>query len=93
VLDARNGAEALDAAARAGRVDLVVSDIMMPVMKGPELATRLRDRFPDIQVILVSGFVVTDDVGPGARVMQKPFAREDLVRQVQEAIGPPKQAS
>jgi two-component system cell cycle sensor histidine kinase/response regulator CckA len=53
VLEARNGVEALEVADKAGRLDLVVTDIVMPVMKGPELAARLRDRFPGLQVVFV----------------------------------------
>jgi two-component system cell cycle sensor histidine kinase/response regulator CckA len=92
VLEARNGAEALDLAERAGRVDMVVSDVMMPVMKGPEMAARLRERFPGVQVLFVSGFLMGDELGPNVRVMQKPFVRKDLLKNVFEIIGPPPQS-
>ena len=88
VLEARNGVEALEVADKAGRLDLVVTDVMMPLMKGPEMATRLRDRFPDLQVVFVSGFLVTEELGPNPHVLQKPFVRQDLIRTVVELIGP-----
>lgn len=91
VLEARNGAEALDVAAQAGRVDLVVSDVVMPVMKGPEMAERLRERFPNAQVLFVSGYLLNDELGPNAHVMQKPFVRKDLLQKVFDIVGPPKQ--
>lgn len=90
VLEARNGAEALAVAAQAGRVDLVVSDIVMPVMKGPEMANRLRERFPETQVLFVSGYLLNDELGPNARVMQKPFVRKDLLKHVFDIVGPPR---
>ena len=89
VLEARNGAEALFMVEQAGRVDLVVTDIVMPVMKGPELATRLRDRFPGVNVVFVSGFVVTEELGQNAHVMEKPFVRQDLLKRVHDLVGPP----
>jgi two-component system cell cycle sensor histidine kinase/response regulator CckA len=88
VLEARNGAEALDVAERAGHIDLVVSDVMMPLMKGPEMATRLRERFPSVRVLFVSGFLIEEDLGHDAHVMQKPFVRKDLLKSVVEIIGP-----
>ena len=91
VLEARNGAEALDIAAQAGRIDLVVSDIVMPVMKGPEMAEQLRQQFPDLSVLFVSGYLLGDDLGPNAHVMQKPFVRKDLLKHVYDMVGPPKQ--
>jgi two-component system cell cycle sensor histidine kinase/response regulator CckA len=91
VLEARNGAEALDVAKQAGRVDMVVSDVVMPVMKGPEMAERLRERFPSTQVLFVSGYLLNDELGPNAHVMQKPFVRKDLLKHVYDIVGPPKQ--
>lgn len=91
VLEARNGAEALDVAMQAGRVDLVVSDVVMPVMRGPELAERLRTRFPEVQVLFVSGYLLGEEIGPNAHVMQKPFVRKDLLKQVFDIVGPPKE--
>jgi len=88
VLEARNGAEALAVAERAGHIDLVVSDVMMPLMKGPEMAARLRERFPNVRVLFVSGFLIEEDLGRDAHVMQKPFGRKDLLKSVVDIIGP-----
>jgi two-component system cell cycle sensor histidine kinase/response regulator CckA len=90
VLQAGNGAEALELAAQLDAIDLVVSDIVMPVMKGPELAVRLRERFPDLHFVFVSGYLVSDDLGPNSQMLAKPFLRQDLVKRVQDAIGPPR---
>jgi two-component system cell cycle sensor histidine kinase/response regulator CckA len=90
VLEAGNGAEALEVAAQLDSIDLVVTDIVMPVMKGPELASRLRQRFPNLSFVFVSGYLVSDDLGPNSHMLAKPFVRQDLVKKVQDVIGPPK---
>lgn len=56
VLTARRGAEALDiAAAHPGETDLLVSDVMMPGMTGPEVPRHLVQRIPGLRVGLMSG--------------------------------------
>lgn len=90
VLEACNGAEAIDMASQAGHLDLVVSDVMMPVMRGPELATRLRERYPHVPVLFVSGYLMNEELGPDAHTMQKPFVRKDLLKSVFDIVGPPR---
>lgn len=90
VVEAGNGAEALQIAAQLDAIDLVVTDIVMPVMKGPELAARLRERLPNLPFVFVSGYLVSDDLGPNAHMLAKPFVRQDLVKKVQDVIGPPR---
>lgn len=88
VMEASNGAEALAIVEETGRVDLVVTDVVMPVMKGTELAERLREKFPALRFIFVSGYVVHDDLGPNAEFLQKPFLRGDLLKRVVAILGP-----
>jgi two-component system cell cycle sensor histidine kinase/response regulator CckA len=90
VVEARNGAEGLDTAQRVGRIDLVVSDIVMPVMKGPELAVKLRELYPGLRFLFVSSYLVEEQLGPNTDMLQKPFKQEQLIRKVVEIIGPPK---
>ncbi len=87
VLEASNGAEALAVVERAGRVDLVVTDVVMPIMKGTELAVRLRELHPELRFIFVSGYVIHENLGPNAVLLQKPFVRQELVRKVAEVLG------
>ena len=89
VIEAGNGVEALDIAARLDHIDLVVTDIVMPVMTGPEFAAKLRERLPDMKFIFVSGYLLTDDLGPNAYPLAKPFMRQDLVKKVYDVVGPP----
>jgi CheY-like chemotaxis protein len=92
VLEARHGDEALAVAeAHEGRIDLVVTDVVMPRMSGPEFVQRLRDVRPDVRVLFISGY--TDDtvvhhgvLEEGVVFLQKPFAGAALARKVREAL-------
>ena len=88
VVEASNGAEALAIIEQTGRVDLVVTDVVMPIMKGTELAHRLREKFPALRFIFVSGYVVHDELGPNAELLQKPFLKGDLLKRVVAVLGP-----
>ena len=70
-------------------VDLVFSDIVMPGGKsGLDLADEIRERFPDIPVLLATGYSASaqNAVARGIVVLQKPYDLESLRRQIQEAI-------
>ena len=91
VLAARGGEEALGkAAVHGGAIDLVLSDVVMPGVSGPELVERLRARRPGISVILMSGFtehaVVEKALAGGANHLQKPFTPETLGGRVREIL-------
>jgi two-component system cell cycle sensor histidine kinase/response regulator CckA len=82
VLLARTGVDALRLLeAHEAAVDLLVSDIVMPGMRGPELAARLRATDPALPVLFISGFSdqPLDRDCPGAAFLSKPFKREALV--------------
>ena len=92
VLEADHGQAALDLLERDGAsVRLVLTDVVMPGMGGPELAERLARRRPDIPVLFTSGY--TDGeiarrglLGPEAAFVQKPFAPDAIVRIVRERL-------
>ena len=90
VLAAADGAEALALIERNGPPDLVLTDIMMPGMSGSELGRLLRQRFPSLPVLYMSGYSPGDlhreGASPPARIMQKPFSPEELVRRVLEEL-------
>lgn len=87
VRTAPHGREALRVALRgSGGFDLVVTDVRMPVMDGWELTRQLRERWPDLPVLYISGYDVelTRETGkrhPGD-FLRKPFDPDDLVRYV-----------
>jgi two-component system cell cycle sensor histidine kinase/response regulator CckA len=94
VLAAPSGADALRMAAKhEGRLDLLLTDVVMPGMTGPELARQFISQFPRIRILFMSGY--TDDAiekhgvrGRTVRVLQKPFTHETLAQCVREILGP-----
>jgi PAS domain S-box-containing protein len=91
VLEARNAAEALGVAATEPVLDMVVSDVIMPGMRGSQLAARLRQVRPAAKVLLMSGHTDTmeafhDLEGRSIQLLPKPFTPERLVRKVREIL-------
>jgi DNA-binding NtrC family response regulator len=90
-LFAHSGAEALAQLART-HVDVLVSDERMPGMSGTELLERVRERFPDVVRILLTGGASLADAarvigGSGVyRFLDKPIANGDLVRTIESGL-------
>lgn len=87
VHEARNGVEALEVEKEIAHLDVLVTDVVMPYMKGPELARQLRAKQPDLKVIFVSGYVAPGDLGEHQALLQKPFVRQQLIDKVKEVLG------
>ena len=92
------GEEALAAASRAGRLDLLVTDYLMPSMQGDELIGRLREAQPDLKVLILTGHVETLDAAnlswwDAERRLAKPFGATALRNAVIDLIGPPQTRS
>ncbi len=87
VHEARNGVEALEVIKGIEHIDMLVTDVAMPYMKGPELARQLRAKQADLKVIFVSGYVAPGDLGPHEALLQKPFVRQQLIDKVKEVLG------
>ena len=73
------------------RVDLVVTDVVMPHLGGIELARELRNRRPDLPVLFISGYTNSAlaeeaDSGDVPDLLQKPFAPRELRRRVRNAL-------
>ena len=93
VVEAEDGKVALDAC-RANAMDLVITDLFMPVMDGLELIVQLHEEFPDTKVVAISGAVYEkrprflEIAGRMASVvtLAKPFEVEELLAVVQEAL-------
>lgn len=92
VLTAGNGQEALEAAEKHGeKIALLISDVIMPVMGGSELAQIMKVRFPKIKVMFLSGY--TDDaivrhgiLQEKVAFLQKPFSPTALAKKVREVL-------
>jgi CheY-like chemotaxis protein len=95
VRTAKHGDEALGIALRAsGAFDLVVTDVRMPVMDGLELVRRLRERWPGLPVLYISGYDL--ELSAGSRrsasrqsLLRKPFDLDELLREVTRLLGLP----
>ena len=92
VLEASTGAEALEVLEwEEGRIDIVVSDVVMPEMDGPTLLKELRRRKPDLKVIFVSGypneaFQASIDENEQFAFLPKPFSLPQLAAKVKEEL-------
>jgi signal transduction histidine kinase len=90
VLSARDGVEALELVMRLSiPIDLLLTDVVMPNMRGPELATQLKDLRPRMNVIFMSGYLDYDGgetFAEGGFFLQKPFSRETLIGKVADAL-------
>jgi signal transduction histidine kinase/sensor domain CHASE-containing protein/ActR/RegA family two-component response regulator len=90
VITAANGIEALQLVANHPRIDLLVTDVIMPGMAGDELLEHLRLRLPGLKAIFVSGYA-SDSIPKiipdmFTAFLQKPFPVEDLVGKVSEML-------
>ncbi|HTW25351.1 MAG TPA: ATP-binding protein [Candidatus Baltobacteraceae bacterium] len=97
VLAAEDGEQAMQIAAREAAIDVLITDMMMPRMRGSELARELLRWKPGVKVIYMSGYLEPaepdGDAPKDAFFLQKPFSREALVDQVAEALRLPSPAS
>jgi hypothetical protein len=90
VLEAQNGEEAL-AVAEGHRepIHLLLTDVVMPQMGGPELAQKLKARRPECKVLYMSGYtddaVLRQGISAG-HFLQKPFTPVGLARKVREVL-------
>jgi PAS domain S-box-containing protein len=92
VLDASDGQQALEiAAAHSGKIQLLITDVVMPRLSGRELAARLAATRPDLKVLYISGY--TDDsvfrhgvLQGGMDFMQKPFNLKALAAKIREVL-------
>ncbi len=88
VVVAPDGDAAIALLERVGRqVDLLVTDVVMPVMSGTDLAARVIERFPDTRVLFVSGFVPAGSAAlRGAPLVAKPLHKAELLDAVQTTL-------
>ena len=95
VLEAGDGSEAIAICERGDPpIQLLITDVIMPLMSGPELALRVTRALPDLKVLFASGY--TDRAlihqglrQPGTAFLQKPFTPETLARKVREILAEP----
>jgi signal transduction histidine kinase len=90
VLEAQNGQQALEACGNGEKLDLVITDLMMPVMGGDVLMNRLAMQHPNIPVLVMSGHAEDDSKANirnlSGRLLKKPFGPPQLLAKVREAL-------
>jgi PAS domain S-box-containing protein len=91
VVDVASGPEAIEALRTGRHFDLLLTDVVMPQMSGPELAVHAQALRPGLKVLYTSGY--TEDAltqgggfGSGVRLLAKPYLRDELARRVREAL-------
>ena len=92
VLSATSGPEALALAAQhAGKIDLLLTDVVMDPISGPELAETLARSRPEMKVVFISGYATTTlapdgNLKPGTILVNKPFTMKILSAKLREVL-------
>ena len=87
VLTANSGQKALDIIAKdTNKVDLVITDLVMPSMSGRELIEHLRKSSPGIRVLCTSGYVPPPAQTDDSAYLQKPFTSQELLIKVKQVL-------
>ena len=88
VLTAGSGQKAMAILSREDtKVDLIITDLVMPVMSGRELVERVRQIMPAAKILSMSGYVMPSDRQAGMAYLQKPFTSRELLAKVKQVIG------
>src|SRR5207244_4100431 len=93
ISEAASAPEAIELfSARQGRIDLVITDMMMPTMTGAELIRELRERNPQLRAIIMSGYseeTTTREwrLPPNATFLEKPISPKSLLKAIDDVLG------
>lgn len=95
VIDAPDGDATMVLLQNTGALDLILCDVMLPGVKGPDLIRQVRDMFPNVKTIFMSGYVAEDIVNQdveqilaaGGMFLQKPFPTRRLLEAVHDLLG------
>lgn len=93
MLVAEDGSEGLEICkSYSGRIDLLVTDVILPGMTGPSVAEQLTTSRPEMNVLFVSGYMESALVEriqeSGAAFLKKPFTATSLLKAVETALSP-----
>ncbi len=91
VLVAKDGRQALDVINEGSAIDLLLSDVIMPGLNGPELFKRAAEKLPGLKVLFMSGYtngliVYHDILGEDVEFLPKPFTSQGLLKKVREVL-------
>ena len=94
VLSSARGSDAIELAAQHSKIDLLLSDVILPSMNGREIYELLASSRPGLRVLFMSGYT-ENIIAPhgvlesGFHFVQKPFSLKELARKVRDALGEP----
>ena len=91
VLTANNGEDALEILGQGEKVDLLVSDVVMPLMDGPTMVREARESWPDLKILFMSGYAEEQlrksiDI-ENVNFLPKPFSVTELAEAARRAVG------
>jgi two-component system cell cycle sensor histidine kinase/response regulator CckA len=90
VIEAKSGEAALEIIERGAEIiDLVISDVVMPRMDGPEMAAKIREQLPDMKVIFISGYTeeaFRDRLSHDVHFLPKPYNLKQLAAKVKQVL-------
>jgi CheY-like chemotaxis protein len=97
VLEAKDGSDAAALAEQyQGAIDVFLADVVMPGLRGPEVAKRLNSSRPSMKVLYMSGYTEggfgsgsEEELSPTALLLQKPFKLDHLAAKIREVLGAP----
>ncbi|MGB1547554.1 MAG: response regulator [Alphaproteobacteria bacterium] len=83
-----DGGDALECVRREQDFDLLLADIVMPGMDGIELAQRVSGEYPNVKIMLITGFAAVavrakEAFGNRTKVLSKPFHLKDLIEEIE----------
>jgi DNA-binding NtrC family response regulator len=92
VIEAHLPEYALSLAAADVPIDLLLTDVVMPQLSGPELAAQIKKVRPELPVLYMSGYPSTmlmkgESLDPSVRLLPKPFTTAELLAGIEEVIG------
>jgi len=93
VLACGDSAEGIEASRKYGPgIDLLLTDVVMPGMNGPEMATRIQETLPNLRVVFMSGYseqalARSAQVDSGFEYLQKPFTLKSLTQKLAKVLG------
>jgi YesN/AraC family two-component response regulator len=90
-IEAENGAEAMKASKGENKINLMITDVVMPGISGPDLVKKITAQHPNMKVLFISGY--TDDaivnhgfLDENTPFLQKPFTPNTLALKVRELL-------
>jgi CheY-like chemotaxis protein len=87
VIEASSGIAALELLRTGNKIDLLITDFSMPKMNGAELASAAREMFPDLPVLLATGYAeLPSGKDPGIPRLAKPYQQDQLAGAISEVM-------